>query len=271
MIFRFAQKVREHVSLSRQMRRSDSENNNSQIIIGLRPILEAIESGKTIDRVLIQHGLQGELFRDVREKLRQQNIGWQMVPIEKLNSISRANHQGVIAFISPIAFANLEAIVSASFKSGKIPLLLMLDGVTDVRNFGAICRSAECFGVDAVIIPEQGSVRISEDAVKTSAGALMHIPICKAGNLVETCSVLSASGILIFIANEKAHLSIFDADFTHPTCIILGSEDTGVRKELLLVADQIVKIPLRGKTESLNVSTSNSIFLYELDRQRRLL
>lgn len=244
--------------------------NKTLVVAGFRAVLEAIESGKTLERVLIQNDLQGELFRDVRSKLKEHQVNWQVVPAAKLNSISKSNHQGIIAMISPIAFANLEEIVGIKFESGKAPLLLMLDGITDVRNFGAICRSAECFGVDAVIIPEHGAARISDDAVKTSAGALLHIPICKVKNLADTCTYLSSVGIRIFIASEKAATSITQTDFNHPICIIMGNEEKGVRKELAIHADDHLKIPLQGKTGSLNVSNATAIFLFEALRQRSL-
>lgn len=241
---------------------------NESNIFGLRPIIEAIESGKTIDKLLIQKGLQGEVFSELRRLIRDHNIPAQYVPLEKLNRLTRKNHQGIFAFLSPIDFHQIENLLPQIYEAGKNPFLLILDRVSDVRNFGAITRTAECVGVDAIIIPQKGSASINADAIKTSTGALYNIPICKESNLKNTIQYLQNSGIQVISATEKASDFIYDADFSLPTAIIMGSEEDGVSNDLLKSSDRIVKLPLLGNTSSLNVSVACGVFLYEVIRQR---
>lgn len=239
------------------------------LLIGIRPLMEAIEAGKEIEKVLVQQGSKGSLSVELRQILQKQSIPVQTVPVEKLNTISRQNHQGVIAFVSPIAFGNLDNIIAKVYDEGKVHRLLMLDGVTDVRNFGAICRTAECMGVDAVIIPDKGAAQINEEAIKTSTGALYNIPVCRVKSLGEALEQMQQSGIKVIACSEKKDVTLEEIDMTVPTCIIMGSEERGISNELLRKADEMAKVPMAGKTSSLNVSVAAGIALYELLRQRK--
>jgi len=237
-------------------------------VFGTRAIIEAIKTGKTIEKVLVKKGLNNDLFRELRQLLKEHDIAVQMVPVEKINRITRKNHQGVLAFISPIVFDNIENVLPGIYETGKDPLLLILDQITDVRNFGAIVRSAECAGVQAIIIPEKGMARIGADAVKTSAGAVHHVPICKVNNLHKTIRFLIDSGIRIVAATEKGTTLYTQTNFNCPVGIVMGSEDIGISNEILQLADEQLKIPVLGKIESLNVSVSAALMIYEAVRQR---
>ncbi len=237
-------------------------------LFGTRAIIEAIKKGKTIDRILIKKGLRNELITELQELIKENEISVQYVPIEKINRITRKNHQGVLAFVSPIEFDNVETVIPGIYEEGKTPLLLVLDQITDVRNFGAIARSAECAGVQAIIIPEKGMARIGADAVKTSAGAIHNIPICKTNNLYHTVRFLKDSGIKIVAATEKGDKLYTNADMKSPLAIVMGSEDTGVSAQILKLADEQLKIPILGQIESLNVSVSAALMIYEAVRQR---
>ncbi|MBA5629380.1 23S rRNA (guanosine(2251)-2'-O)-methyltransferase RlmB [Moheibacter lacus] len=237
-------------------------------IFGLRPVIEAIEAGKTIDKLFVQKGLQGEIFSELRKLISLYEIPTQYVPVEKLNRLTRKNHQGVFAFLSPIEFDSIENVLPQIYEQGKTPFLLILDRVSDVRNFGAIARTAECVGVDAIIIPQKGSASVNADAVKTSTGALYNIPVCKEPNLRKVFQYLKQSGIQIVSATEKASDFIYDADYTVPTAIVMGSEEDGISDDLIKISDHIVKLPMFGKTSSLNVSVACGVFLYEVVRQR---
>jgi 23S rRNA (guanosine2251-2'-O)-methyltransferase len=241
---------------------------NSDFIFGIRAVIEAIESGREIDKVLIKRGLRSDLYVELIEKIRLLNITFQYVPGEKIDRITRKNHQGVIAYISPIVFHNIEEIIPSLYESGKQPLILILDKVTDIRNFGAIARTAECAGIDALVIPETGSAQINEDAIKTSAGALHVIHVCRSKNLQKTIEYLKFSGLKIIAATEKADHTYFSADFKGPVAIIMGSEDRGIALEHLKIADELVRIPVVGKIESLNVSVAAAVLIYEAFRQR---
>ncbi len=231
--------------------------------------MEAIEAGKEIDKVLVQQGSRGTLSQELRQLLVRNAIPIQTVPLEKLNNISRQNHQGVIAFVSPITYGNLDNIIASVYESGEVHRLLMLDGITDVRNFGAICRTAECMGVHAVIIPEKGAAQINEEAIKTSAGALYNIPICREKSLGNALENLQKSGIRVVACSEKKEQTLEEVDMRQPICIIMGSEENGISNELLRKADEIAKVPMIGKISSLNVSVAAGIALYELTRQRK--
>jgi len=237
-------------------------------IFGIRAVIEAIKSGKQIDKLMIKSGLKGELFFELIELVKTMQIPVQYVPNERINRVTMKNHQGVLAFISPIEFQNIDNILPTVFESGRTPFFLVLDKVSDVRNFGAITRSAECAGVDAIIIPEKGSARISGDAVKTSAGALYKIPVCRVKSLSNVIKFLQESGVQIVAATEEANEFYYKTDFTMPTAILMGAEDTGVAMEHLRVADQMVKIPILGEIESLNVSVAASVLMYEVVKQR---
>jgi 23S rRNA (guanosine2251-2'-O)-methyltransferase len=237
-------------------------------IFGIRAVIEAIRSGKQIDKLMIKAGLKGELIFELMDLVKSLQIPIQYVPNERINRVTMKNHQGVLAFISPIEFQNIDNILPALFEAGKTPFIVILDKVTDVRNFGAITRTAECAKVDVIIIPEKGSAQISADAVKTSAGALLKIPVCRVKNLAQTIKFLQQSGIQIVAASEKADDYYYKVDFTIPTAILMGAEDKGVDLEYLKVADKMVKIPILGEIESLNVSVAASILIYETVKQR---
>jgi len=240
----------------------------NDLIFGIRAIIEAIQSGKELDKILLKTGLRSELFSELSTYIKDLNIPVQYVPIEKINRISQKNHQGALAFLSPVTYLNVEEIVQQTFEAGNIPLILILDKITDVRNFGAIARTAECAGIHAIVIPNKGSAQINADAVKTSAGALHHIPVCRTENLIKTIKYLKNSGVQMVAATEKAAENYYQTDFTLPTAIIMGSEDTGISDECLKIADKLVKIPIQGEIESLNVSVAAAILMYEAVKQR---
>ncbi|NGF58093.1 23S rRNA (guanosine(2251)-2'-O)-methyltransferase RlmB [Parapedobacter sp. SGR-10] len=249
--------------------RGDKKESN-QMVFGIRAVIEAIDSGKEIESIFVQRGLSGSLFMELKALLKEHNIGFQQVPIEKLNRITRKNHQGVIAVISPITYHNIEDLLPILYERGEVPLLLMLDGVTDVRNMGAIARTAECAGVHALIVPQKGSAEINPDAIKTSAGALYKIPVCRQDSLGKTGRFLIDSGIQLVVGTEKTDSSIYDVDYTVPTCIIMGAEDIGVSNDLIRISDKLARIPMFGEIKSLNVSVSAGVVIYEAIRQRGL-
>ena len=238
-------------------------------IFGLRPIIEAIQAGKEIDTLFIQKGLKNELFQELWQLVRAHKVNYKHVPVEKLNRLTRKNHQGVFAFISPINFHKTDNVIQDVFEKGENPLFLILDRVTDVRNFGAIVRTAECSGVQAVIVPEKGSAAINGDALKTSAGALHNIPICREFNLKATIEYLKNCGLQIVGCTEKTDDMIYQQDFSVPTAIIMGSEEDGISPEYLKLCDHKAKIPMNGTIGSLNVSVSAGVILYEAVRQRQ--
>ena len=240
----------------------------SDRIFGIRPVIEAIEAGKTIDKLMVQKGLRGDIIGQLLGIAKEYHIPVQYVPVEKLNRLTRKNHQGVFAFVSPVDFYDIENILPMIYEEGKTPFLLILDRVSDVRNFGAIARTAECTGVDAIIVPEKGSASVNEDAVKTSAGALFRIPVCKVKSLKETIEYLQLSGIKITCATEKTDDTLYDVDFSLPTAVVMGSEEDGVSDEIIRKADHLAKLPMYGEIGSLNVSVACGAFLYEGVRQR---
>jgi 23S rRNA (guanosine2251-2'-O)-methyltransferase len=240
-------------------------------IFGTRAVLEAIDSGKQIEKVLLKQEARNELSRELLTVLKARKIYFQFVPFQKLNKISRKNHQGVIAFISPVVFYDVEEIVTRIFETGKTPFILILDGVTDVRNFGAVVRTAECAGVDAVLVPEKSSAGINADAVKTSAGAIFNIPICRTNSLKKTIEKLKLSGLRIISASEKAQNYYYKTDFTLPTALVVGDEENGISDTILSLSDDTVKIPIIGQIKSLNVSVAASVLIYETVRQRLML
>jgi len=246
-------------------RTSPSKQN---LIYGIRPIVEAIRAGKEIDKLFIQIGLKGDLYRELNELIRENRIPIQYVPIEKVNRLAPNNNQGVVGFLSSVSYQSLENVVMSAFESGRVPLILILDRITDVRNFGAIVRTAECVGVDAVVIPSRGAAQINEDAIKTSAGAIHTMNICREENLKTTIHFLKASGLQVVAATEKAKITYTKADFTVPTAIIMGSEEDGVSGEYLKLCDQQIAIPLQGNIQSLNVSVACGVLLFEALRQR---
>ena len=239
------------------------------MIFGIRAVAEAISAGKEVDKILIRKDLSGELAGELFALIKGSDIVVQRVPQERLNSITRKNHQGVIAFISPINYQPIEEIVASLYEQGKVPFVLVLDHLTDVRNFGAIARTAECAGVDAIIIPSKGSVSVTADAVKTSAGALMNIPVCRVASLYNTVKYLKSSGLQVLGASEKATKNYTDADMTLPLALVMGAEDKGISTEILSLVDTSVSLPQYGKIASLNVSVAAGVMIYEVLRQRR--
>ena len=230
--------------------------------------MEALDTGKDFNKIFVQKGLVGEQARELKTQASQKGIRLNYVPKEKLNRITRKNHQGVVAYISPIPFYQLEEVVQQAFEAGRLPIVVILDQVTDVRNFGAIARSALCGGVDAILIPEAGSARIGEDAVKTSAGALLKIPVCRSLNLNSDLSFLKASGLKVIACTEKAENNIYQEDLTGPFALIIGSEGKGISNALLKRSEVQVKIPMDKGVASLNASVSAGIGIYEAVRQR---
>jgi|TARA_B110000037_G_scaffold217266_1_gene277965 23S rRNA (guanosine2251-2'-O)-methyltransferase len=242
----------------------------SSKIFGIRAIIEAINSGATIQKVYLQKGLTGNLFSELNSLIKANSIATSHVPVEKLNHLSKdSNHQGVAATISPIDFHDLETLVEKVLASDKTPLFLLLDQITDVRNFGAIIRTAECTGVDGIVIQNQGSAPLNADAIKTSAGAAFKVPICRVDHLKDALFLLQASDIQLVAATEKTEYTLFDVDFTKPTAIIMGSEHRGVNPSILKMVDAKGKLPILGSIESLNVSVACGAFLYETIRQRQ--
>ncbi|KAA6337557.1 putative TrmH family tRNA/rRNA methyltransferase [termite gut metagenome] len=242
--------------------------NSKNLIFGVRSVIEAIQAGKEIDKILIKRDIQSDLSRELFAALKDTLIPVQRVPIERINRITQKNHQGVIAFISSVTYQKTEDLVPFLFEQGKDPFFIMLDGVTDVRNFGAIARTCECAAVDAVIIPVRGSAAVNADAVKTSAGALHTLPVCREQSLKNTIRFLKDSGFKIIAATEKGDYEYTKGNYAGPVCILMGAEDTGVSYENLSLCDEWVKIPVRGSIESLNVSVAAGILIYEALKQR---
>lgn len=238
-------------------------------IYGLRPIIEAIDGGVNIDKVFIQNGLSGALAGDLKGRIRDNNIPFQFVPVEKLNRLTRGNHQGVVALISPITYHHAMDLIPSLTEGEKVPFVLLLDHVTDVRNFGAIVRTAECTGVDAVIIPDRGTAQVGDDAVKTSSGALLRVPICREQNLKTVLNLARQCGMQVVAATEKGATDYLEVDYRKPTLLIMGAEETGISPEFLKLADARAKLPILGQVQSLNVSVAAAVFMYEALRQRR--
>lgn len=240
----------------------------SQVVFGIRAVIEAIESGKQVDKVLMKKDLGGELARELLSVTSEYNVPVQRVPVERINKVTRKNHQGVIAFMAAVDYYHVDDIVPALYDEGINPLVVVLDGVTDVRNFGAIARTCECAGVNCIVIPERNSVSVNADAVKTSAGALNYLPVCRERNLVKAVQYLRDSGFKVMGASEKTDLNYTKADFTGPVAIVLGAEDTGISTDVLKLCDTLVAIPEFGQINSLNVSVAGGIMIYEVVRQR---
>lgn len=236
-------------------------------VFGIRPVLEAIESGRTIERVYIKKDADGQLISELREIIRRKKIRTQEVPVEKLNRLVKGNHQGVVAQMSAIEYAELLDIIE-NISPDETPLLVIFDGVTDVRNFGAIARSAECAGAHGLIVPIKNAAPVNADAIKTSAGALYRIPVCRVGSIRNTIKTLQAEGMQVVAASEKSRKIIYDADFSKPTVLVMGSEDMGISKEVLKICDEQLAIPIVGEIESLNVSAAAAVMLFEVVRQR---
>lgn len=238
-------------------------------IFGIRAIIEAIESGSTINKIYLQKGLRGELFYQLDKLIKEKKLTTSMVPVEKLNRLSKnSNHQGAVAQISPVEFVDLEILIENTLQKSDSPLFLLLDQISDVRNFGAIIRTAECTGVNGIIIQKNGSAPVNAETIKTSAGAAFKVPICKVDHIKDAVFMLQASEIKTVAATEKTEDCIFDINFKQPTAIIMGSEHRGVNPSILKMVDSKAKLPLLGEIASLNVSVACGAFLYETVRQR---
>lgn len=242
---------------------------NSNIIYGVHPLHEALDSAKSVDKVLIQKGINQEGLQKLMPRLREALIPYQYVPKVALDKITRKNHQGIVAYISPIEYTQLEWLLPAVYERGETPLLILLDHVTDVRNFGAICRSAESAGAHAVVIPARGAAQVNEDAVKTSAGALLRVPVCRVQSLSDTVEFLIQSGLRVVACHEGGAHAYFEADLSGPTALVVGSEEVGISPALLNLCTESMHIPMAGQTGSLNVSVASGIALFEVMRQRK--
>jgi 23S rRNA (guanosine2251-2'-O)-methyltransferase len=245
---------------------------NTDLIYGTRAVMEAIRAGKQIEKILVQTGLNNDLIRELASVAREKNLPITYVPLEKLNRLysNAKNHQGVICVLSAITYSSLNDLIDFAYSEGREPFFIILDRVTDVRNFGAIARTAECAGVEGIIIGEKGNAPITGDAMKTSAGALNHLPVCRESDLKKTLKFLRDNGIMIVSLTEKAEKSIYDIKFDRPVALIMGSEEDGISDFLLKESDELAKIPLKGKIESLNVSVATGIAVYEVVRQKAI-
>lgn len=239
-----------------------------EMIFGTRAVMEAIRAGREIEKIFIQSGLNNDLVKELITVAKNQSVPFTFVPQQKLNSLSSKNHQGVICLLSAVGYASLENIIDKIYSEGREPFLLILDRITDVRNFGAIARTAECAGIDAIVIADKGNAPVSADAMKTSAGALSHLAVCREKDLKKTFRFLKESGVQIIACTEKADQTLYQVDFNAPVALVLGSEEDGISPELLKAADLLAKIPMKGKIESLNVSVAAGVAMYEVIRQK---
>ena len=245
-------------------------NEKNNMVFGVHPVQELIRSGKEIEKVFVQAGSRSPELSEIAHDCRARQVPVQFVPAEKMNRLTRKNHQGVVAFVCPIEYQPLEKVIPYLYEQGREPFVLMLDRVTDVRNFGAIARSAYAAGVDAIVIPTVGSAWINGDAMKTSAGALSHINVCRVANLKDAIDFLQASGLRVVGFTEKATQRLWDADLTGPLCVMMGSEEDGISEGCLKRLDQHLMIPMPGNIDSLNVSVATGIVCFEVVRQREL-
>ena len=243
--------------------------NSETKLYGIRAVLEAIEANKSLEKIFLQKGLKGDLYFKLEKKIKEKNLSFSYVPVEKLNRLTINNHQGVVATISPISFFDLDELVTTVKNNKKNPIFIVLDQLSDVRNFGAIIRTAECTGVDGIIIPKSGSAPINGDTIKTSAGAVFNIPICKVDHIKDAIYYFNTSDIITVAATEKTENSIYDINFKKGCAIIMGSEGKGVSPSVLKIVDTKAKLPMYGKIASLNVSVACGVFLYEMVRQRQ--
>ena len=240
----------------------------TQYIYGVHAVLEAIEAGKDIDKIFLSKTLNEETAKEISDKARQLRVPVQRVPVQKIDRITRRNHQGVLAMMAAVTYYRVEDVVPQLFDNGENPFIVVLDGVTDVRNFGAVARTCECAGVSAIVIPDRESVSVNADAVKTSAGALNYLPVCREHNLVNAVKFLRDSGFKIVGTSDKNPINYTQADYTGPVAIILGAEDKGISPEIMKLCDTRVLIPEFGNINSQNVSVAGGIMIYEVVRQR---
>lgn len=240
----------------------------SDIIFGTRAVMEAIRAGRQLEKVFLQSGVSNDLIKELVLMMRDQKVPFSWVPPEKINRLTQKNHQGVVAYISAVTYAPLQTIIDHAYNEGRAPFFLLLDRITDVRNFGALARTCECAGVDALVIEEKGNAPITGDAVKTSAGALHHLPVCRVSSLVDVIRDLKNNGIQTIACTEKAAQSIYEIDLSSPTALLMGSEEDGISPELLKAADHLALIPMKGQIKSLNVSVAAGVAIYEVVRQK---
>lgn len=243
-------------------------NQSADFIYGTRAVIESIEAGKEVDKILLQKDLKNELILELMSLAKAHSVPVQKVPVEKLNRLTKKNHQGVVAYLSSVVYASLDNVISEAYSKGETPLLIILDRVTDVRNIGAIARTAECAGAHAIVVPSRGTAQLGADAMKTSAGALNHIAVCRVENLKTTIKEIQANGISVIACSEKADKLVYETDLTAPTAIMMGSEEDGISPEYMKLADGHVKLPINGQIESLNVSVASGVIIYEVLRQR---
>ena len=248
---------------------STPRDTEKTFLFGTRAVIESINAGREIDKLLIQKNLKNPLIKDLITLAREHRVPIQRVPVQKLNRFTRKNHQGVVCLLSAISYSSLDHVISQAFSEGRAPLVTILDRVTDVRNFGAIARTADAAGVDALVVPITGHAQITADAVKTSAGALNYLPVCRVGSLAKVLRELQNSGLQVIACSEKASNYMYDQDLSVPTALLMGSEQDGISKDLLAACDAHVKIPMIGKISSLNVSVATGLVLYECVRQRK--
>jgi 23S rRNA (guanosine2251-2'-O)-methyltransferase len=241
----------------------------SEMVYGTRAVMEAARSGRQMEKVFLQAGVNNDLMKELVHTLKEKEVPFSWVPSEKLNRLTTRNHQGAVGFLSAIQYASLQRIIDHAYGEGRAPFLLLLDRITDVRNFGAVARTCECAGVDAIVLEEKGNAPVTGDAVKTSAGALHHLPVCRVKSMRQTLQELRDNGIQVVACTEKAGQEIYGVDLAGPTALLLGSEEDGISEPLLKGADVLVKIPMQGKIASLNVSVAAGIAMYEAVRQKQ--
>lgn len=252
--------------MRRRFHKPRNRPDKSDYVFGINSVLETLKSGKAIDKILLQKDMKHS--QEIEDLAREQEVPIQRVPVERLNRVTGKNHQGVIAFVSAVNYAQLSNVVASVFESGEVPLILILDRITDVRNFGAISRSAEGSGVHAIVVPVRGSAQINSDAMKTSSGALNFVPVCREHDLANTAKYLKDSGFQVISCTEKGEDLIYEGDYTLPTAIVMGSEEDGISDNIIEASNQVLKIPLKGQVGSLNVSVAAGIVLFEVVRQR---
>jgi 23S rRNA (guanosine2251-2'-O)-methyltransferase len=245
----------------------ERRKNPDDIIFGVRAVIEAIKAGREINKIMIQKGMDNDLFKELKEALHGQQFNLQFVPSQKIDYLVQGNHQGVLAFVSPVEYGNIEELIDEMLEKGEKLTVLVLDRITDVRNFGAIARTAECQGVDAILIPAKGSALVTPDAVKTSAGALNRIKVCKTADLKNSLFYMQQSGLRIVSCTEKSKIPLYEVNLRGSVAIILGSEESGISNDLLNMSDIKARIPMKGEIASLNVSVAAGMVLYEKTRQ----
>ncbi len=240
----------------------------SELIYGTRAVMEAVRAGRQIEKIYLQASLTNDLMKELVNVLKDNRVPFSWVPVEKINRLTSKNHQGVVGFLSAVQYASLQSLIDKAYAEGRTPFFLLLDRITDVRNFGAVARTCECAGLDALVIEEKGNAPVTSDAVKTSAGALHHLPVCRVKSLKQAMKDLQENGIQIVACTEKASKNLYEVDLSSPTALLMGSEEDGIAPPLLKEADVIAKIPMKGKIESLNVSVAAGVAIYEVVRQK---